>query len=66
MPRLAGSKLGSLSRKKLVRQARIGEEVDTSSLNILQISHIIFVGAELRASRDERAFVPNISGTILD
>jgi len=49
-----------------VRQARIGEEVDTSSLNVFQTSHIVFIGAELRANRDERAFVPNISGTILD
>jgi hypothetical protein len=66
MPRLEGPKLGSLSRKRLVRQAKIGEEVDISSLNVFQMFHIVFIGAELRTSRDERAFVPKISCTILD
>jgi len=39
---LGGLKLARLERKKLVRQAKIGEEVDTSSLLLTQLPHVIF------------------------
>lgn len=57
MLRLGGLKLERLERKKLVRQAKIGEEVDASSLLLTQLSYILFLGAEPRPGREDRKFV---------
>jgi hypothetical protein len=58
MLRLGGLKLERLERKKLVRQAKIGEEVDASSLLLTPPSYILFLGAEPRPGREDRKFVP--------
>jgi hypothetical protein len=59
MLRLGGLKLERLERKKLARQAKIGEEVDASSLLLNTVVLRIFLGAEPRPAREDRKFVLN-------
>lgn len=54
-PLLVELKIARLPRKKLVRQAKIGEEVDTSSLCVMHLLIYPVTGAEPpRTSRDDR------------
>lgn len=62
MPHPGGLKLVRLPRKKLVRQAKTGEEVDASSLLGRFDSNQYLLGAEPpRSTRDERKFFMNMS-----
>ena len=56
-----GLKLVKLERKKLVRQAKTGEEVDTSSLSLTPLSHVFLLGPEPpRPAREDRKLVRNM------